>query len=1210
VYGYLHSKGTNVTNQRRRLCLFFLAFLTLDATQALPQQRPQQLELAQNPPILYTGRLFGYFRWPDQQTASPLLKDACDLRNTPNDPTNSPNDNARDFLEALKAKAPYQQRILVGTGDNFAPELFSRTINDPNAATGDPRGLKDNYVWDSSHNWRRVRDVPLKDPVNATRTAGSGSIPMDNVACFVARAGYDALVPGKYDFYFGAERLREIARFLSRIPETSEFHRVGMLGTNLAIESTVDQAADRIPHWEKHTHYSNDADYLDLSISDGDQVLPWLREISIAGLKANNEPFLCRELSSGDPDAFEVPIAGHPRPSSCESLRASGRKDTDGRPVFAVPDDRAHPLADGRIATFLQPSTNYRVCITGVHPNTDTSTYCAPFTVLTPFFTHPEKILAPGQGGIAPYPLPYVIKEVVLGDNPNGPVRSVAIFGVVDPSLDQHIGAFNDGWVNAVDGRSTRLRVMDPVRALRELLQYFNEDQKDFHGLKVLLAHLPHYEATELSAKFRDEFQVVITEAELGRSTEEQTVEFQVPVASATNRVWAASPVIVVPKPVYDPAPPAGGYRLTLQMHQLIMEQKTMCNAPPPSVCKEKWGYADTADDATTLEKAVNVHLLEAGNDFDTALGTALAQQPFKPQTARLTPLEKLQYLTLSALRTRGVADVILLQKRDWLDTYVEHLPGPGNLQETLDRIFFKGDFLTKTVVTGKALKQVMDQSSVFNKEDKDNVSLFHEAGRGLKPLGILKDATTEDYYVNGEPVQDDQLYSVVASDYIASGDTGYTDMAGSAVGDPVHPSADLKVDFISSIVCEELAAHSTMYAHDRCRYQDALLSGADYFDTSNLRPTDTTNGVTATHHFLSWLNLRRRPSIYKDDPTGLETRIQNRPFSKFSLEKADFGFDYQDHNRNSEAEVARLFSGVSQQGIDDSKQSRQLSADWRIRATRGYLFGLSESEYESQYVRGSGPAVLKNSLAFEGGILPRIGKLFFPLLSLRGQTPLAAPIETFTVDGGALQHAIKRDKDLLGKFGARYENLKSWIEAGYQFGEKLSTPGGFIFNPDSAAPIVCRLGKVGKDANGNDLTVGGCIDENKSVIDVGSGFTLIPVNKFEHGLFLNFVMTVPLPFKNGLTYTMENHGNAFFNRPAGIDLPVDTRYYDTWAQSLAIPLPGNFSLVPKFEYLYFRNKVDNSSLSRWQQTINFQYNFDWRPGIPFWTAFRYRSSK
>jgi hypothetical protein len=64
-----------------------------------------------------------------------------------------------------------------------------------------------------------------------------GTIPTDNAACFLRHAGYAPIVPGQCDFYFGPDRLRQLARLLASETEGA-FRPVQMLGANLVIETT------------------------------------------------------------------------------------------------------------------------------------------------------------------------------------------------------------------------------------------------------------------------------------------------------------------------------------------------------------------------------------------------------------------------------------------------------------------------------------------------------------------------------------------------------------------------------------------------------------------------------------------------------------------------------------------------------------------------------------------------------------------------------------------------------------------------------------------------------------------------------------------------------------------------------------------------------------------------------------------------------------
>ena len=90
--------------------------------------------------ILYTGKTFGYFRIPDWQGPS-ALGDGC------KDPVRQKDksDAAAEFEQLLKTEFQIDKTkgaILVGTGDNFAPEIEARDFCDP--PVGQP-GAGKNY---------------------------------------------------------------------------------------------------------------------------------------------------------------------------------------------------------------------------------------------------------------------------------------------------------------------------------------------------------------------------------------------------------------------------------------------------------------------------------------------------------------------------------------------------------------------------------------------------------------------------------------------------------------------------------------------------------------------------------------------------------------------------------------------------------------------------------------------------------------------------------------------------------------------------------------------------------------------------------------------------------------------------------------------------------------------------------------------------------
>ena len=173
-------------------------------------------------------------------------------------------DAAVEFEQLLKTEfqiGKTKGAILVGTGDNFAPEIEARDFCDPPAGQpGDGKNYqrvgKELFDWDAiSKQWIRSDS---HSQGNATPANGHFMIPTDNVANFFVKEGYAALVPGKQDFYFGPERIRELARFMATqpIPSTSgTLHSndggVQMLGANIVIETTWNTATSAFARQRK-----------------------------------------------------------------------------------------------------------------------------------------------------------------------------------------------------------------------------------------------------------------------------------------------------------------------------------------------------------------------------------------------------------------------------------------------------------------------------------------------------------------------------------------------------------------------------------------------------------------------------------------------------------------------------------------------------------------------------------------------------------------------------------------------------------------------------------------------------------------------------------------------------------------------------------------------------------------------------------------------
>jgi hypothetical protein len=282
-----------------RLISFLLVLL-------LPQVLPM-FAADPNPPsaedkplnILYTGRLFGYFRLPAIQRGDrPPGVPPCQVPN-PLDPNSNLSTFGQQLMDSL-ASYHYKNRILVGTGDNFSLYLPSRILQPrPEGVPSENHYSKDQFYWDWSDKpvspkfagWTHPGWVPDRDhSIEDLIQQGLQVIPTDNVGCMLAYAGYDAIVPGRHDFYYGPERLRALARLLASMPREdsqkndTHLHPVQMLAANLLINTSWVSGHSPIPdNLKAPLPFRIDSkDNPKIAFpKDGEEVLPWLSRVEL-----------------------------------------------------------------------------------------------------------------------------------------------------------------------------------------------------------------------------------------------------------------------------------------------------------------------------------------------------------------------------------------------------------------------------------------------------------------------------------------------------------------------------------------------------------------------------------------------------------------------------------------------------------------------------------------------------------------------------------------------------------------------------------------------------------------------------------------------------------------------------------------------------------------------------------------------------------------
>jgi hypothetical protein len=457
--------------------------------------------------------------------------------------------DAQEFIKDYRGLAA--KSILVGMGDNFGPYYYARAFSPapPEQLTHPGKEL---YEWsEHDHQWYFYTGTP-KETKRLLRQ-GWGTIPTDNVGCFLSYVHYDPIVPGKHDFYYGPKRLRQLARFLASLPKekedkkgANEFSAVQMLAANLVMKTSWASDHKPVPDSGKGplpftTRYvppkgppddKKTGDRPSLTIEDFTDegfTYPWMQfvEVTAKNWKASDSPhvFVCK-ADDGDPDRFDEKAgckrldpapagSDEPAPATAEKIKPalSGGGDRTS-PSAPAPDPKAGDEVIFRYripdSSRLIPGKNYFICIpaaqqvasVGNSPDQDgcgsnlkagKKPYVFRFSVYEPFFQFPfdgwPNTSHSRSTGQYKDPDLYVVKEL------NG--TPVVIFGVVDQDLRQHVGGDNFAWKNVSDDTSSRDRLYNteiaigkPVLALQQLNDYFEQQHPGFRGIRILLAQM------------------------------------------------------------------------------------------------------------------------------------------------------------------------------------------------------------------------------------------------------------------------------------------------------------------------------------------------------------------------------------------------------------------------------------------------------------------------------------------------------------------------------------------------------------------------------------------------------------------------------------------------------------------------------------------------------------------------------------------------
>jgi hypothetical protein len=1174
--------------------------------------------------ILYTGKLMGHFRVPDVQgldrdgggCESPAARSIA----------------ASDFDTDLQTKFRIDRAknaILIGTGDNFAPELETRNFCRSNAAGNNQVLGKDLYAWDdNTGHWvpdRIVLKQEKRDPASllSTLARGEGTIPFDNAANFFIQEGYAALVPGKHDFYYGPERLRELARYLATRKITTKQTRhpdsVQMLGANLVIETTFkkehkvlsdkENAPWFIPRFPKirdllglKTKALENAGVLDTElklggVSDKGTVYPWFQgptvEISgpdpsgqVAAALKGSALSLCKSTVADDPNALPTPIGV---PGKCDPVMVQADPEGDGTKFQVRFQSRVGILDAGK---------NYGLCIdvphSDVRDRNGTHVFCVRFSVYVPFFQYPANPVMKTYSD----PDPYVFLET---QDESGVLNDIAIFGVVDPHLGDYVGMLNFSWWND-DEREfrTQTAAKDPAEALQELLDFFDvqhpefkklHDGKDENGVKrrlirVLLAQMSPQQAQVLATRV-GKFQVVVSAADpdLATVNDATTTEWNAPARSDRHYPM----FVATPEPYYvGNRRGAGKSPWTVDIGSLTLQ----IDRDPKGKWKIVSDHLEPDVDYASRRTAMppNRFWLRVSEYLEHNCLTRITSYPpderysLSMATSSAYQEQQLQWLTACVLQKRLGADVVLMQKRDFfVDTPFTAQNSSDNLQDFIDRVVWKGDFLTLLYVPGSTLQAVMKQSKLYDGEDSSQLSLADEKKRGFAAVGIRPDAGTGEYFINEVPLDTGRVYAVATSDYVGVGDTGYPDLATAAIRPFVTPEdVDKHLRPIGGLVCMSLAN-----AAEKAECRDSV--GRDeLFDDITASPSNAKSVDSALQKVWAWSIFdipKRVPGTRNPDFVGPADRVEsaveqrrlgstriNQPDTTlFSLDNAALNLNVLNH-KYSDAALAQNFLGNPVPQLS-AKKSHTVGYDVQTKFIyskhRYQLFEINEERYNVQYTgQPNAPRTVnqkQNLLSSDTGIAFDFKDRQLPHLEVVGTFHYETQIVHPTTDTLAplpkgvtiVQPAdTSRTHYFLPRLGVRYIDRTSWIEAGLEDGGELNAVRLIPVSPPPAA---------------------------------GQQFNLFRTNVLASGTYWKWHLVVP--FCSSVSWTVDEDGDFFFNQHG--DSQTDTRFRSDSKTSVNFAVFPSLSFAPTYEFFYYANKVNTNWFWQGQASIQMKVRFD-----------------
>ena len=1184
--------------------------------------------------VMYTGKLLGYYREPvaSDSASKGSTQQSClssafatggsnyevEVRKCDVEVEKNPG-GSLDHVSAFYEWRSYQKKkapptVLLGMGDNFAPDLPARMRPQCFVTKGDigwrmlafdspPTGSP------ASKDSRERRDfplkaVPLKDCVPGRDLIAEGKAPEmdddqltfaaeDNVANFFMKAGYDAIVPGREDFLYGAPWIHAVASRLKKQSLLEDQWHAKEDVNRQPIEQQVQMLAANL-------HYASSKDQ-----AEAYHLVP-------------NQPACPLFLGAITPDKAQVALSCNTRrQAAAEDQAGVGYKiirlqDADGKPVNVlvvgiVGNDFLREISDA--------NKTFQVVGVKLPANSKAKLSDTFQLVVTNPMTEVEAILA--QADKDAHDGHFTINRRVLMAQMS---RAEALEFSSQFGSRAHLHPPKALEVSKQDDSEKKGLAQGPVLLVRPSP---TDEEASEPGFDLVLSEAEQTNATQ------NEETVYGSDNRLDQDAADLAVlkHYELP---QRNKIRA---YLATPHPTYDP----GSNRLVSPLSAVTIDSE---------ITKISSADQRTLDPSGQTERVLSrIHNDAFAFDLDDA-GASVFEINGNPRTKGVDWLTAKKDEVTRVLAEQAKANLALIQDRDLFDKVVR---SESNYNEVCGKlptaecvaaakeeiVLWKHDGFVMVNLSGTQLSTVLANSQYLSELEFKGLQ-GDAAGEWVRPFGIAEPSASREagtvrffdvafgkeclatppafpgttaapatakasgpsttpttFCIDGVPIQPSRLYSVATTRAIANNNELFAGINPPAAGTAVSLSHPDQI--------REFLAKNVFQQNDRT----SIDPGFEKSITDEQSPSS--KAVKSQQEEGHWhLNI----------PTWTASYTQYRP-------------------NNTDASLGTLYGAAT-----DTRASAAHSSDFEwsqnvrfLHEGQYFSFGPTFTQNVSKKVTGSasGDAINygSNSVAPAWITEFNLGNPFvrpvntektklLPQLRLANtmlfQTQMFGPIVNVTCDNPAggckVPLIVDRQRAFIARFGVRQDlSNDSYAEMGYQYGINTHVLQQVAIVNGGSTTAVCDLTTqtLSQCVTGYQKPLNGSVPATP-IITAGTILDGHYRPRQFQGFYVDSQSVVTLSgwAQQKLKLYTKVQGDYWGDRNSMSQSTVQTKYDFVTAIGLQVPIRGNLSLMPAYQVYFYENMNLYKPVVGKTINVSLTWSFDWHSPVNILTNATY----